>query len=170
MRPQEPYEKQFVQYARQAKRCDWCGRDRPKKRPGSCRHCNEVHKNLERIQKRFPKPKTFTEKWSLKLAQEKKKQCLAWGAMVRGIFGGPVTPLDLGCWFCLIEKRITKDEKKLRGEATTLGWIFTPEQRQVLAYLFWKILGEHASRHRQAFALSGSHKWNLSDASLAGKP
>jgi len=58
-------------------------------------------------------------------------------------------------------KRIAGDDKKMQSRANILGWTFTQEQRQVLAYLFWEILGEHASRHRQAYALRGSHKWNF---------
>jgi len=33
-----------------------------------------------------------------------------------------------------------------------LGWTFTAEQRQVLAYLFWETFGAEASRNRKGRA------------------
>jgi hypothetical protein len=105
--------------------------------------------------------KTFAEKWQLRLAEEKIKSCKAWGQMGRGIIEGCTTPLELEHWFCAISKRINGNDEVFQHSANTLRDLFTPNQRSILALLFWKILGEHASRHRQANALRGSHQWDI---------
>ncbi len=48
---QEPYAKEFIEGMRKVARCDWCGRDTRTNRKGLCRHCNEVRKDLERVEK-----------------------------------------------------------------------------------------------------------------------
>jgi hypothetical protein len=160
-----PYEdqeaRQFIKLARGFSRCDWCKRDKPRNGRGLCRHCNDVRLNLEKTQKRDPHPRVFTGKWFLRLAREKKNSCIGWGKMLRNILDGDVSPLQLEHWLWLIAKRVGSGEKQVYGLATPLGRMFTPAQRQVLAYLFWEILSEHASRHRQSYALQSSHKWNL---------
>src|SRR5436190_16741359 len=110
----ESYATEFIENARHFERCDWCGRDGSKNRKGLCRHCNEVRKDLEHIQKRIPQPRTFTEKWYLRLAQEKKESCVAWGKMVRNILDGSVAPLQLEHWFCQVARRVGAGEKKIR--------------------------------------------------------
>jgi hypothetical protein len=160
MPPVQPsYAKQFIEIARQAVRCNWCGRDKKLNRQGLCRHCNEVRKDLEEQEKL--KPTTFTEKWYLNLAREKKKSCVVWGQMVPGILDAPVSGLSLEHWFRLIARRIARNNKMYDGWANMLNQTFAAEQRQVLAYMFWEIFGEDASHHRQAHALRGSHKWGL---------
>jgi hypothetical protein len=33
--------------------------------------------------------------------------------------------------------------------ATMLGWTFSPDQRKVLAYFFWRMFSDEASRNRK---------------------
>ena len=45
--------------------------------------------------------------------------------------------------------RAPRDKQMHYGTANMLGGTFTPEQRQVLAYLFWEIFGAEASHNRR---------------------
>lgn len=56
--------------------------------------------------------------------------------------------------FACLRKRIARDDVMHRGTATMLGWTFTPEQRQVLAYKFWNVFGAEASHNRWNRAIS----------------
>ena len=144
---------------RVAVRCHWCGRDKDLNHKILCGSCNKCRTNIE---KRVGlNPRTFTGKWFLRLTQEKKNNCVSWGRMLPGILDGPVSGLNLEHWFRMVAKRIARDEKMYDGIATTLGWAFSAEQRQMLAYMFWRIFGEEASHHRQSHALRSSHKWKL---------
>jgi hypothetical protein len=49
----------------------------------------------------------------------------------------------------MLAKRIAKDKRMHYNSATMLGWTFTAEQRQVLAYLFWEIFSDEASHYRK---------------------
>jgi hypothetical protein len=152
---QESYAKEFIEGMQQAVRCDWCGRDGWKNRRGLCRHCNDVRKDFERVEKLardVSEPKSFIQDWEQRVTRQKKKDCMAWGLMLRGILNGSVDPLALEHWFCMVAKHIARDDRMHRGTATTLGWIFTPEQRQVLAYFFWEIFSAEASHKRQSRA------------------
>jgi len=155
-REQKSYAKEFIEGMRQAVRCDWCGRDKKRSRSGLCRHCNDIRKDLERVEKLVsdPKePKTFVLDWQLRVARQKKKDCVIWGQMLHGILNGSVDSLGLEHWLCRVAKRIARDNQMHRGTATVLGWTFTPEQRQMLAYLFWEIFGAEASHKRESRAM-----------------
>jgi hypothetical protein len=151
--------KQFLEGARRSPRCDWCARDKRLNGKGLCGSCNEVRKNLERMER--AKLTSWTEKFHWRLAREKKKNCMGWGRQLPGILNGPVSGLDVERWFRMVARHIARDKKMYDGIATTLGWAFSAEQRQMLAYLFWEIFGEQASHHRGNYALRGSHKWEL---------
>jgi hypothetical protein len=146
------YAKQFIEDARRAVRCDWCGRDARRNRRGLCRHCNEIRKTIEKLEKlaaRKNRKPDFMLDYELKVAKAEKKDCVAWGQILRTLLGG-VDPLDLEHWFCMVAKRIARDRNMHYGTATMLGWTFTGEQRQVLAYMFWEIFGADASHNRRA--------------------
>src|SRR6266571_127322 len=126
---QEPYAKEFIEGMRKVARCDWCGRDTRTNRKGLCRHCNEVRKDLERVEKLtsdVAEPKTFMLDWRQRVARQKKEDCIVWGQMLRGILSGGVEPLALEHWFCMVSKRIARDSRMHYGTATMLGWTCTP--------------------------------------------
>src|SRR6266849_2268952 len=151
--PEKSYAKEFIADVRKADRCDWCWRDARKNRRGLCRHCNEIRKDLERLEKRTAEGTVnFILDWNLRVARREKEDCIAWGNIGRGILDRPVSGLDLEHWFCDLAKRLARDRKMHYGTANILGWTFTPEQRQVLAYLFWEIFGAEASHNRKGRA------------------
>ena len=153
--PEKPYAKEFMTGVRERDRCDWCGRDERMKRKGLCRHCNKVQKDLDRIEKlAVSEPGDFVLNWELRVARQKKKDCVVWGQMLRGILDGPVDALGLEGWFRMLARKIARDDVMHRGTATMLGWTFTPEQRQVLAYMFWEVFGAEASHNRWGRAMS----------------
>jgi len=152
--PENLYGKEFMVGVRERDSCDWCGRDKRMKRKGLCRHCNEARKDLERNEKlAASEPSDFVLNWELRVARQKKKDCSAWGQMLHSILDGPVEALCLEHWFRVAEK-IARDDAMHRGLATMLGWTFTAEQRQVLAYLFWRIFSANASHNRRSRAVS----------------
>jgi hypothetical protein len=152
---------QFIQSVRTFVRCAWCGRDRRKNRKELCRSCDRVRKQLEDVKHNLPRRKAYAQKFSLTLARRRKQRCIWWGTRLKDILAGPVDALKTEEWFREVARRIGPNDKAMYGMANQLGWTFAPEQRQLLAYLFWLILGEDDSRHRTARALSGSHKWEL---------
>jgi hypothetical protein len=154
---QESYAKEFIEGMRQSVRCHWCGRDEKKNRKGLCRHCNNVRKDLESIEKLADdpsEPKTFMLDWELRIARQQQKDCMAWGQMLHGILDGPVECLELEHWFRRVAESIARDKRMHYGMANTLCWIFSAEQRQVLAYLLWEVFGAEASHNRKGRALS----------------
>jgi hypothetical protein len=147
---QESYAKTFIAQVRHFERCDWCGRDKPKKRNGLCRHCDDVRRSLEKVENEAASKRlSFGLDFNLRVAREKKKDCINWGKSVKNILDGQVSPLELEHRFRRLAECIARDKRMHYGIATMLGWTFTAEQRQVLAYLFWQIFAEHASRNRQ---------------------
>jgi hypothetical protein len=99
--------------------------------------------------------------WEQRVARQKKRDCIVWGQMLHGLLNGSVEPLELERWFCMVAKHIARDDRMHRGTATVLGWTFTPEQRQVLAYLLWEIFGAEASHNRR-----GRARWHVQRESL----
>jgi len=93
----------------------------------------------------------FLLEWELKVAREEKRDCIAWGETLKTLLVR-VDALDLEHWLCMLAKRIARDKRMHYNTATMLGWTFTAEQRQVLAYLFWETLGADASRNRKGRA------------------
>jgi hypothetical protein len=102
--------------------------------------------------------------WELRVTREKKKDCVWWGRRLEHLLAGPVDSLTLEHWFRDVAKSVARSEKLHYGIATMLGWTFTPEQRQVLGYLFWEIFGEQASRNRRNRAL-----WRVQRAALKAR-
>lgn len=118
-----------------------------------CRHCNDIRKEIEKLEgkmRRIRKP-NFLLDCELKVARAEKKDCTAWGGMLKTLLVR-VDALDLEHWLCMLAKRIARDKRMHYNTATMLGWTFATEQRQVLAYLFWEILGADASRNRKGRA------------------
>jgi hypothetical protein len=91
----------------------------------------------------------------LQIAREEKKACMAWGQMLKEILDG-VDGLGLEKWFREAAERIARDKRMHVGKATMLGWTFSREQRQILAYLFWEIFGAQASHNRKNRATSSA--------------
>jgi hypothetical protein len=150
--------KKFIDSMRSFDRCEWCGRDGKRNRNGLCRHCNDVRKDLEKFEKEVlevgaelePHGRLVWLNRELAIAGARKKSCIAWGRMLDDILAGHVEPLTLESnWFRPVQKRIANDDKSNHGREVALGSIFTPDQRQVLAYMFWEILGEEASHNRR---------------------
>jgi len=54
-----------------------------------------------------------------------------------------------------VAKQIAGSDKAQNGAANLLAAVFSPDQRRFLAYTFWEMLGEQASRNRQSRAQSG---------------
>jgi hypothetical protein len=94
--------------------------------------------------------------WERDIAREMKKDCISWGKMLKGILDGPVSGLALEGWFRDAAQHIARDKVMNQGRATTFGWTFTPEHRQVLGYLFWEMFGAEASHNRMNRAMSSA--------------
>jgi hypothetical protein len=151
----ESYAREFIGDMLRQARCDWCGRDARLTRKMLCRHCNDIRKRIESLEdkmRRIRKP-DFLLDCDLRVAQAEKRDCIVWGEMLKTLLVR-VDALDLEHWLCALAKRIARDKRTHYNTATMLGWTFTAEQRQVLAYLFWEILGAEASRHRKGRASS----------------
>jgi hypothetical protein len=90
----------------------------------------------------------------LKVAREKKEDCILWGKMLQSILDTPVDGSNLEAWFCLIGERIANDKNMHRGTSSTLNGVFTDLQQRVLSCLFWEVFSEHASHNRERRALA----------------
>ena len=153
------FAKEWIEGARSVTRCDWCGREKAKNRRGLCRHCDGVRKDLESVEKQatespgaFQRFSNFILEWEVAIARQKKSDCIFWGRHLQGILHGAVDSLTLEGWFRQVAQRIARDRDIHYNTATPLSWTFTPEQRQVLAYMFWQIFGEEASHNRRSHA------------------
>jgi hypothetical protein len=148
MNHEEPYAEQFIEDARRAERCVWCGRDKRRNSRGLCRSCDGVRRKIERLEKLASERRGDPVlEWELQVAHAEKEDCIAWGEMLRGVLGH-VDSVDLEHWFCMLAKRIAGDDRMYANMATALGWSFSPEQHRMLAYLFWRVFSEEASRRR----------------------
>jgi hypothetical protein len=143
------YAQEFVAGIQLEDRCSWCKRTKKRNRVGLCRHCNEIRKRVEKLEKatRRKRKPDFNLEQELKIALAEKDSCVGWGETLGSILG-QVT--DLEHWFCMVATRIARDRKMHYGTATMLGWTFTAEQRQVLAYMFWEIFSADASHNRRS--------------------
>jgi hypothetical protein len=57
---------------------------------------HDVQKDLDRIEKLVASgPGDFVLNWELRVARQKKKDCIVWGQMLRGILDGPVDALSV---------------------------------------------------------------------------
>jgi hypothetical protein len=149
----ESYALEFIEGIRRQARCDWCGRDAKLTRKKLCRHCNGVQKRIEQLEEKTRKKSTpdFLLHLDLKVARAEKKDCIGWGEILKTLLVR-VDALDLEHWLWMLAKRIARDKRMHYNTATMLGWTFTAEQRQVLAYLFWEVFGAEASRNRRGRA------------------
>jgi len=145
----ESYAKKFIEYRRLAERCVWCGREKPRNKMGLCRHCDNVTKEVKLCANRAAKSRSHTADFDLRAALQMKRDCIGWGDEVRRIIAGPISGYDLEKDFELLARNIVPRSNVHSGDANMFAWTFTPEQRQVLAYLLWKISGEQASRNRK---------------------
>jgi hypothetical protein len=144
---------EFIELVRGFEGCDWCGRDGKKNRRGLCRSFDRVRKQLETIEiyiQEHPADGTnVVLDRELRVAKQVKKDCIMSGRIGKDILAGPVDPLGLEHWFRRIAERIAKDEGIHYGMANTLAGIFSPTQRQVVAYLFWEVFAAEESRQRK---------------------
>jgi hypothetical protein len=170
---QELSAKEWIETALRYDRCAWCGRDVEKKCRGFCRHCNEVRKDLGRLEMRaIESPRgsdsnsMFKLRWDLDIAKQKKNDCILWGELLRRILVGPVDSHDLEVWFCQVAKRIARDGNMHDGTASRLGQTFTVNQRRVLGYMFWEIFGAEASHTRQSRAQRRAHLERLGNEGM----
>jgi len=150
--------REFITSVRSVVRCHWCGRQGKRLTKGLCRHCNDVRKDLLRFEKEVLGVRAESEPhgrlvWlnqELAIARARKKNCIGWGQMLDDILAGHVEPLTLErAWFRPVQKSIANDDRSNHSREAALGSIFTSEQRQVLAYFLWEILGEQASHNRR---------------------
>src|SRR6267154_280703 len=115
----EPYANKWIEGARNAIRCHWCGRDAKRNRKGLCRHCSDVCKKLEKLEEQSPgqPPESeynFDRLWlnrELAIGRAMKDDCIAWGRILAGILDGPAEPLALEHWFCSVAERIARDRR-----------------------------------------------------------
>jgi len=161
----QPYAKKFIENAKSYDRCDWCGRIGKKNRRGLCRSCNRVYKEVESLEKQIREQPAslpnYILDWDLKVAKQMKRDCIAWGNILKGILSGPIDSLDLEHWFRKMARSIARDDRMHVGLATTLGWVFTAAQRQFLAYLFWEVFGAEASHNRRYRAMGQAQRERL---------
>jgi len=124
---EKPYAVQFIEDAKALERCEWCARDKPLYRKGLWRHCWDIRSKLARLEKLAAKHKrNMLVDWELR-ERARKKDCVIWGKMLPR-FLGHVDSLDLEHWFCMVEKRIARDDRVCSNLATMLGWTFSPDQ------------------------------------------
>ena len=143
------YADEFLQDAKNAERCDSCLRAKSKNRFGLCRHCNEIRKRIAKLELAISKSKpNMALDWELQVAKAERDECKAWGGMLKSILAG-VDSVDLEHWFSKLSGHIAGDVDMHSASAITIGWIFDPAQRQVLAYMFWEMFAQHASRNRR---------------------
>jgi hypothetical protein len=159
----ETYCKRFIDSARNFDRCEWCGREGRKNRKGLCRSCNGVRKNLELLEKRTrEQPSHYFLNWELRVANQMKRDCMAWGKMLSYILAGPVDALNLEHWLRDVAERVAKDKRIHFGTANMLAGAFGPAQRQVLAYLLWQVFAAEASHNRKNRAMGRAQRETLS--------
>jgi len=139
----------FMEMVRKCERCEWCGRDKKKNRRGLCRSCDGVRKQLDSLEAQKDVEKNFHLRWDLDVTRRMKKDCIAWGNMLKPILGDAVSALQLEHDFRRLARSIARDNKMFFHWADVLADQFDKEQRHVLAYLFWKIYSEQASRNRR---------------------
>jgi hypothetical protein len=144
----EAFAKEFIESVRNVERCDWCGRVTNRNRKGLCRPCDGIRKRLASAEN-HSEPDNVYVKHELKVARQMKKDCIASGQILKHILDGPVDSLGLEHDFRRIAEKIAIDRRMHYGMANTLGLIFAPAQRQVLAYLLWEIFAAEASHNRQ---------------------
>ena len=150
-RRDDSYAHEFMADAQKADRCEWCAREKRKNRKGLCRHCDKIRRTIEQLE-RLPR-RDFLLDWELRVARAERKDCKAWGGLLRGILGH-VDPINLERWFSMLSERIAGRDMH-SNSATMLGWTFSPGERQVLAYMFWQMFGENASRNRRSRVAAG---------------
>jgi hypothetical protein len=139
----------FMEMVRKYDRCEWCGRDRKKNRRGLCRSCDTVRRQLDSLEAQTQGKRNVYLDWELRVTKQMKKDCIAWGNMLKPILGGAVTPLKLEHDFRHLARNIAGDDKMFVGWANILADQFDSEQCHFLAYLFWQIYGEQASHNRR---------------------
>ena len=139
----------FMEMVRKYDRCEWCRRDKNKNRRGLCRSCDSVRKRLDSLEAQKDVEKNFHLRWDLGVTRRMKKDCIAWGNMLKPILGDAVSTLKLEHDFRRLARSIARDNKMFSHWADVLADQFDKEQRHVLAYLFWKIYSEQASRNRR---------------------
>lgn len=120
---------------------------------GFCRHCNDVRKELALLENRAAESKDYMTDWFLRVARQMKQDCQLWGQLVRHILEGPISGLKLESELQLLWKRIAPRQKMHFGSANMFDWAFTPEQKQVLAYLLWELFSADASLNRRNRAM-----------------
>jgi hypothetical protein len=153
--------KEFIDNMRSVDRCKWCGNDARKNGTGLCRPCNDVRKQVERLEKYAGTRSDVEWELELEVARAKRADCVSWGEQLKPILNGPVdSSLAAECQFSEMARKIAgKDAGKelFRGMANTFDLIFTPEQCRVLAYLFWEVFRSEASRNRDRRAHARVH-------------
>jgi hypothetical protein len=150
--------KKFIGQVTALDRCEWCGRDGGKIHNGLCSHCNDIRKSLEKLERKVAELDGQSEstltvlrlRRELAIAEEKRKLCKTWGQMLDAILAAPVEPLALErSWFLPVQVKLTKDDQANYRREDVLKAAFTPDQRQVLAYLLWEILSAEARLYRR---------------------
>jgi hypothetical protein len=149
---------QALETWRGQRRCDWCGRTKTLNRRQRCASCDQNRKRAERLEKtvadhpgaRAP----FGLRHEAEVASQMCADCKMWGGMVKDILSGSLTPLRFEHFMRDVAKQITGSDRTHDGAANLLAAVFTPDQRRFLAYTFWEMLGEQASRNRQSRAQS----------------
>jgi hypothetical protein len=85
----------FMDSVRRYDRCEWCGRDKKRNRRGLCRSCDAVRRQLDSLVAQTQGRRDAYLDWDLRVTRQMKKDCIAWGEMLKPILGGAVSPLRL---------------------------------------------------------------------------
>jgi hypothetical protein len=155
---EESEAKEYIEDLCHEKRCVSCQRARKRNRKVLCRSCEKIWKDcetLENLVQREPgEARDTLSELRLRIAREKKKECISWGDKLRSILHDPVDGGNLEGWLRLAAEQIANDKSMYFAISGFLNGIFTTEQQRVLSYLFWEMFSAHASRNRERQALA----------------
>jgi hypothetical protein len=97
----KPYADTWIENLRLVTRCEWCGvGTRRLTRRGLCRHCNEIRKKLDKLQKMTKTPPStigpsYHFQMELAIMEAEKANCIVYGNVVKRILNGGVDGLSL---------------------------------------------------------------------------
>jgi hypothetical protein len=153
--------KQWLDILLAMKRCAWCGEDeKPLNRAGLCSSCKGVETHIAKAKRKADellptasRHEEFLLKRAIEVAELAKEHCILDGeAVVMILRNEDLLTADLEHTFDDVAFAICHKRRVYGAMATRLGWTFSPKQRQVLAYLFWKAFHTDEKRKRMQIA------------------
>lgn len=168
-----PYAEQWLEQLRNMERCAWCGEhEKPLNREKLCAACVRTRRHAAKAKREteaMPATATDHERWKqtreLRIAEKMIEICKGDGEHMEIILNG-----DLFDVVALEESlsdaayAVCHQRNCFHGSASQLALTFTPEQRRILAYLFWKPRLADRKRRRMQMATRFLHREDLRTA------